>query len=56
MIQLGESKRIYSNNNLDSEKFKKIKLSEDEETQFDNKGEFNYIREHYITNTTNDGE
>ncbi|UZO09608.1 uncharacterized protein OCT59_029824 [Rhizophagus irregularis] len=50
----GESKRIYSNNNLDSEKFKKIKLSEDEETQFDNKGEFNYIREHYITNTTND--
>ncbi|PKC62814.1 kinase-like protein [Rhizophagus irregularis] len=50
----GESKRINSNNNLDSEKFKKIKLNEDEETQFDNKGEFNYIREHYITNTTND--
>ncbi|GET66828.1 kinase-like domain-containing protein [Rhizophagus irregularis DAOM 181602=DAOM 197198] len=40
--------------NVKGEKFKKIKLSEDEETQFDNKGEFNYIREHYITNTTND--
>ncbi|PKK69893.1 kinase-like protein [Rhizophagus irregularis] len=42
------------NNDSTGEKFKKIKLSEDEETQFDNKGEFNYIREHYITNTTND--
>lgn len=26
------------------------------ETQFDNKREFDYIREHYVTNTTNDGE
>ncbi|CAB4437555.1 unnamed protein product [Rhizophagus irregularis] len=46
-----ESERIYSNN-LENENFRKIKLSKDKEIQFDNKGEFNYIRENYVTNTS----
>ncbi|GBC22600.2 kinase-like domain-containing protein [Rhizophagus irregularis DAOM 181602=DAOM 197198] len=46
-----ESERIYSNN-LENENFRIIKLSKDKEIQIDNKGEFNYIRKNYVTNTS----
>ncbi|RGB42663.1 hypothetical protein C1646_750712 [Rhizophagus diaphanus] len=53
-----KSERIYSND-LESNKLfltiieiRKIKLSKDKEIQIDNKGEFNYIRENYVTNTS----